>query len=169
VTLRRHFRPFLVLLLVAAPGAASAQVPGESVYEERRSLREEYRAVAYEEVKQSVAEWVDNLNAHKLNELRKGVTSTVYFAPVGWNASGLPSFTDSLTRRLPALGGFHFTLLDFDASGSLAYALADVRYHVDPGSGAMPSGDVNVEAVIVFFRAGPRWKIRSYLERTSGG
>jgi hypothetical protein len=59
-------------------------------------------------------------------------------------------------------------MLDFDVSGNMAYTLADVRYHVAATPGVEPVGDVTAESVIVFYRAGARWKIRTYVERPRG-
>ena len=150
-----------------APCQAAAQVPGESAFEGRRSLRDEYRSIVLQELKESIAEWTDDLNNRKLDRLKKDVTDDVYFAPVGWSVTGVTSFVDSLKTRLPTLGGFYFTLLDFEASSNLAYALVSVRYHVASGGGAETTGNVMAEASIVFYRAGSRWKVRSYLERAT--
>ncbi len=154
----------LATAVAGAPNAVLAQIPGESAYESRRSLRDEYRALAYEEVRQSMADWTEQLNARQLDRLKKGVSEGVLFAPMGWSASGQDAFADSMKTWLPRMGGFHFVMADFDASGNLAYAYGTVRYHLSAATAA-PGTEVSAEAVIVLYHAGSKWKVRSYIER----
>jgi ketosteroid isomerase-like protein len=150
---------------LGAPSAVLAQIPGESAYDTRRSLRDEYRALAYEEVHQAMTEWSEAVNARQLDRLKKSVTETVLYAPMGWSAGSQEGFIDSMKTWLPRMGGYHFVMADFDASGNLAYAYGTVRYHL-AGAESVPAGtEVSGEAVIVLYHAGSKWKVRSYIER----
>ncbi len=147
------------------PSAARAQIPGESAYNMRRSLRDEYRAIVYEEVRQAMVEWTEQVNGRNIDQLKKGVTENVLFAPLGWSVVGQAQFADSMKNWLPRVGGYHFIMADFDASGNLAYAYGTVRYHLAGGSTSTGGTETSGEAVIVLYRSGSRWKVRSYLER----
>lgn len=151
--------------VAARPRVARAQIPGESVFDSHRSLRDEYRALAYEEVRQAMMDWTESLNGRQLDRLKKSVSDAILFAPMGWAVVGHDAFADSMKTWLPRIGGFHFTMADFDASGNLAYAYGTVRYHLT-GVGTNPGGtEISAEAVIVLYHLGSKWKVRSYLER----
>jgi hypothetical protein len=63
------------------------------------------------------------------------------------------------------MGGYHFIMADFDASGNLAYAYGTVRYHLSSLGGTPAGTEVSCEAVIVLYHSGSKWKVRSYIER----
>ena len=149
-------------LTFAAIRTTLAQIPGESSFESKRSFREEFRAAAYEEVRTALDEWAEQINNRKADKLRKGVATPVLFAPVGLSGIGDSEFGDSVATWLQRVAGYHVSIADFDASGNIAYVYGTTRYHLSTGSGG---SDVNAEVIIVLYRTGSRWKIRSYLER----
>ncbi len=140
-----------------------AQLPGESVYETRKSPREEVRARAFEEVKPFLAEWSRLIGTKDRRTLDKVLMDAVLFAPLGLEASGRATVGDTLVSWLPRISGYHLTPLDFDASGNLAYGFGTVRYSRTEANGGPTV--IDGEWVMVLYLWGRTWKVRSYLER----
>ena len=110
--------------------------------------------------------WVSHFKVPKANEiLVRMFTDDGLYSPVdGWYAQGRQALTDTLTNRLAAVKNYHASLIDFTASGGLAYYLGRMRYRVDGGAGT----DVSGTFVMVFYLSGRTWRIRSYVERPVG-
>lgn len=161
-------RPYLGFLLVAATAtSASAQLPGQSVYEGRKNPREEVRARAYEEIKPVLADWSDQIAGRSQKRLDKILMDAVLFSPLGLLAEGRPAVGDSLAGWLPRISGYHLTPLDFDASGNLAYVFGAVRY--DRKDAEAVAKTIEAEWVMVLYLWGRSWKVRSYFERPGVG
>ena len=77
---------------------------------------------------------------------------------------GRGSVADTLATRVGRVKSYHASLLDFTASGGLAYYLGRMSYRLEGGAGA----DVTGTFVMVLYLDGRRWKIRSYVERPVG-
>jgi hypothetical protein len=86
-----------------------------------------------------------------------GFGATVALRPQGGWSAGLDS-----TAFLPRLSGYGRFILDFDASGSMAYVYASVHSQTATTAGRQ---SVGAEASIVLVQRGSSWQIRSYLER----
>ncbi len=151
----------------AGVGPLSAQLPGQSVYEGRKNLREEARARAFEEVKPVLADWSDQISGRNQKRLDKLLMDAVMFSPLGLLAEGRPAVGDSLTGWLPRISGYHLTPLDFDASGNLAYVFGALRYDRIDADGVAKT--IEAEWVMVLYLWGRSWKVRSYLERPGVG
>ena len=146
---------------------ASAQLPGESVYETRKDPRAEVRARAFEEVKPFLAEWSSLIAKRDRARLEKAMMDAVLFSPLGLSADGRATVADTLANWLPRVSGYHLTPIDFDASGNLAYAFGTLRYDRRAADGT--SEAINAEWVMVLYLWGRTWKVRSYLERAAPG
>ena len=84
------------------------------------------------------------------------------FSPTeGWYVQGRTALVDTMRLRIPRIQNYHATVIDFTASGGLAYYLGRMSYHRLGGAGA----DVSGTFIMVLFLDGRRWKIRSYVER----
>lgn len=153
----------LVVLLIVSPGAtATAQIPGESIFSNKGNVRDEYVAKAYEEVRRSLSEWNDAINRGDSKKLRSLVTPDLFLGPAeGWLARG-PEALDSLAVYAPRMGGYLATIIDFDASGSIAYVYASIRYQYAGSKGRQYR---ELEAAMVLFQRGDQWRLRSYIER----
>jgi len=157
--------------LTGVTPSARAQLPGESVYSSKMSMRQEFLAHAYEEVRATLDLWQQSLRVQRVKDLVSILADEVIFTPVeGWTARGKADAADSLTRYVPRLSAYGLTPIDFDASGGLAYVFGATHYQIGvPGNGDRRT--VTAEVVIVLVQRGPTWKLRSYVERrdpTSG-
>lgn len=162
--LGRPFVPTALLLgglhLFAAP--LSGQIPGSELPNGSRA-RTEYLEATYTDVKVLLAEWHDHLKSGDVKKLSRLFTADGLFAPVeGYYVQGRDAVADSLTSRAARLKGYHATLLDFTASGGLAYYLGRMGYRLDGPAGGR---EVNGTFVMVLYQEGRRWRIRSYFER----
>lgn len=153
----------LFLGLAAAPGLV-AQLPGDPLFAERRSLRGEFLAHTLGEVTPVLETWERHLDRGDAGRAGQLLTEDALWMPAeGWIARGRAEATDSLASRLPGLSAYGLTPLDFDASSSLAYVLASVHYQLAAGPGRRTFRGL---ALIVLRREGANWRIRSYLERS---
>lgn len=149
-------------LLLAGPVAA--QIPGDELPSQSR-VRGEYLSATYTDIKQILAEWSEHHQSGDVKKLVRMFTDDGLYSPVdGWYAQGRQALTDTLTNRLAAVKNYHASLIDFTASGGLAYYLGRMRYRVDGGAGT----DVSGTFVMVFYLSGRTWRIRSYVERPVG-
>ncbi len=151
-------------LLLATAGPVLGQIPGDELPVMSRS-RNEFLANTYGEVKLILADWQafhSNGDAKRLTRL---FTEDGLYSPVdGWYVQGRTSVADTLTSRAGRVKSYHATLLDFTASGGLAYYLGRMSYRFEGGAGV----DVSGTFVMVLYLDGRRWKIRSYVERPVG-
>ena len=144
-----------------------AQLPGQSVYESRKNLREEVRARAYEEVKPVLADWSSLIAKKDRAQLDKMMMDAMVFSPLGLSAEGRAMVVDTLASWLPRIGGYHLTPLDLDASGNLAYVFGMLRYDRRGADGTTKA--IDAEWVMILYLWGRTWKVRSYLERAGPG
>ena len=140
----------------------AAQIPGESIFSNKGNVRDEYLAKAYDEIRRSIADWNAAINQRDPKRLKSLVTADLFLGPVeGWLVRGHEAL-DSLAVYSPRMGSYLATIIDFDASGSMAYVYTSVRYQY-----AGPKGREyrDIEATMVLFQRRDQWKVRSYLER----
>ncbi len=148
-------------LLLAGPLAA--QIPGDELPSQSR-VRGEYLSATYADIKQILAEWAEHHQTGDVKKLIRMFTDDGLYSPVdGWYAQGRQALTDTLTHRLGRVKNYHASLIDFTASGGLAYYLGRMRYRVE-GAGA----DVSGTFVMVFYLSGRTCRFRSYVERPVG-
>lgn len=152
-------------LAVVLSNSVAAQVPGSELPNAARA-RNEYLETTYADVKLVLAEWTDQIRSHDVKRLGRLFTADGLFAPVeGFYVQGRDPIIDSLTSRAGRVRGYHASLIDFTASGGLAYYLGRMGYHLGDGRGG--GRDVNGTFVMVLYQEGRRWKIRSYIERNA--
>ena len=145
--------------------AAAAQLPGDELPNASRA-RNEYLETTYGGVKQFLVEWQDGIRTADVKGMGKLFTVDGLYAPVeGYYVQGRAAIVDTLTTRLGRVRGYHASLIDFTASGGLAYYLGRMGYRLDDGQGG--GRDVNGTFVMVLFQEGRRWRVRSYIERSS--
>ncbi len=151
-------------LLGAVAGQTVAQIPGDELPVMSRS-RNEFLANTYADVKQILAEWQTFHAKGDSKQLARLFTEDGLYSPVdGWYVQGRGSVADTLVARVGRIKSYHATLLDFTASGGLAYYLGRMSYRLEGGAGE----DVTGTFVMVLYLDGRRWKIRSYVERPVG-
>lgn len=152
------------LLQLALSGPVSGQIPGDELPVMSRS-RNEFLANTYAEVKQILADWQTFHSRGDAKQLTRLFTEDGLYSPVdGWYVQGRAALADTMATRVGRVKGYHATLLDFTASGGLAYYLGRMRYRLEGGAGV----DVTGTFVMVLYLDGRRWKIRSYVERPVG-
>ncbi len=156
---------FVVLPLLAVllgTSSAAAQIPGDELPQISR-VRDQYLQTTYGEVKEVLADWQKYQNENDVKRLRSMFTRDGFYSPVeGWFVQGRENVADTLTGRLPRVKGYHTSLLDFTASGSIAYYLGRLSYLLDnPGAARQVSGTF----VMVLYQEGRTWRVRSYVER----
>src|SRR5262245_54318152 len=165
---RRAPRATAVWLAVAASLTTSrlwAQLPGESVYAPKTSMRQEFLIHAFEEVKVALEDWQKHVREQDLKDLKNTFVDDAIFAPLeGWIAKGKAEIADSLASYLPRLSAFGLVTLDFDASGGLSYVFGTAHYQIGlPGKTERKA--VAAEVVIILVQRGATWRVRSYVER----
>lgn len=155
--------PVAAILSLVLVGDGGAQIPGESAYGPKISMRQQYLAQTFEEVRGTLNEWQELIRKRDLNRLKKMVTDEVLFSQAdGTTLKGKEAVGDSLALRLPRIGGYGLIPEDFDASGEVAYIMGSVRYDLQhPTRPTTVSGNF----MMVLFQRGPNWRIRSYIER----
>ncbi|MFN0177762.1 MAG: YybH family protein [Gemmatimonadales bacterium] len=154
---------FAALLSGVRPVAA--QIPGDELGSGSRA-RSEYLETTYGDVKLLLAEWQESIQKHDIKRMSRLFTTDGLFAPIeGYYVQGREAIADTLTGRSPRVRGYHASLIDFTASGGLAYYLGRVGYRLDDGKGS--GRDVNGTFVMVLYQEGRRWRVRSYIERNS--
>lgn len=156
----------VLLPLLTANGPLGAQsLPTDPAHESRRNQKQEFLSVTYQEIKEVLQEWRDLVARADTQALAKAVTESVFFSPVeGWRASGREQVVDSAGRWLTSMRNYSLTPEEFDASGSMAYVMAHVRYERTSAAGA-GSEFVIADCLMVFYREGRQWRMRSYFER----
>ena len=148
-------------VLLVLPAAATAQIPGDELPGMSR-VRNEYLAITYGDVKELLAAWQEHHRNGDADKLAGLFTEDGLYSPAeGWYVQGRSAVGDTLAARLPQVRGYHTSLLDFTASGSLVYYLGRVSYRIE---GPSPE-DVSGMFVMVLYQHGRHWRIRSYLER----
>ena len=153
---------FCIAATVAGAQPALAQLPGESVFAGKANIRAEFLAKTFEDVRRSLTDWNAAVNQHELKAFKDLVAPDLFLGPIeGWLAQG-PEALDSLASYFPRMAGYSASPIDFDASGSIAYVYAAVRYQFTTPKGRDYR---DVEATIVLVQRGDVWKVRSYVER----
>ena len=152
-----------MLAALGVAGPLAAQIPGDELPSQAR-VRNEYLASTYGDVKQLLADWTEHHRSGDVAKLSRLFTDDALYSPVdGWYAQGKSVLADSMAARLSKVKNYHASLIDFTASGGLAYYLGRMSYQVEGNR------DVSGTFVMVFYQAGRHWRIRSYVERPVGG
>lgn len=168
MTRRRRPRPLFVLAAWATFGAisapaVSAQIPGQSVFESHRSLREEFLAKTLADVKAATTDWTAALNAKSKARIAAFVEEGALAASLeGWLVQGRAAVVDSLVAFAGRSSAYGLTILDFDAGGSMAYVFGQVYYQTTGAEGRRP---VVADVTMVMVQRGQYWKVRAYIER----
>ena len=150
----------LTMALAVAPSLA-AQMPGDELPQMSRA-RNEYLSSAYAGAKQVLADWQEQHRKNDAEKLARLFTDDGLFSPTeGWYVQGRTALVDTMRLRIPRIQNYHATVIDFTASGGLAYNLGRRSYHRLGGAEA----DVSGTYIMVLYLDGRRWKIRSYVER----
>jgi ketosteroid isomerase-like protein len=143
---------------------AAAQRPGDELPGYDRS-RQEYLLNVLGALKEVLEKWRQEHATPSKDQkaLPRMLTDDVFYSPVeGWTVQGRDLVRDSLVARIPRMKGYHTTMLDFTASGSLAYCLGRLTYQLDEqGTSRSVVGTFSM----VLWLDGRNWRIRSYLER----
>jgi len=92
------------------------------------------------------------------------VDGALYSGSDGVNHYGFDGLREGLGARLARSGGLALTLLDFTASGALAYQYGRYTYAAGPDGSGFEEGTY----VIVMQQDGRGYKIRSFVERADG-
>lgn len=151
-----------VSVLIGSPRLAAAQIPGDELPQISR-VRNQFLQTTYNEVKERLADWEQFQHENDVDQLRSMFTRDGFYSPVeGWFVEGREALADTLAQRMPRVKGYHASVLDFTASGSLAYCSGRLSYLLDePGAARQVSGMF----VMVLYQEGRTWRVRSYVER----
>ena len=140
-------------LLMTAQTVEAQRVPGYSG--DYGMAEAEYRALALKAFQETVGDWTSAVQSRDLDDAMDLYSDQV-FAYLDGPASGKAAVRAQLQSWLDGINGFTVNLVDFDASGRLAYG--SVRLNVVP-AGAMSSEPVTM--LFVLRRVGRDWYIRS--------
>jgi uncharacterized protein (TIGR02246 family) len=157
----------LGLLLLLAPGALAAQIPGGDI-QSPNGWRSQYLAEVYRNVDITLRQWMaawDNDDAGGAAELF--VADGTYVPPEGGEVRGRARIRESLACRLPRADGIELKMADFAAGGDLAYQAGRFAYRV--GAPADSAAVRTGRYVAVLQQEGRRWRIRSLQEYADPG
>ena len=152
----------LLLGLMATPSILRGQIPGESVFESRKSFRQEYLDHTYREVARAIGDWTKAVERGDAKRIKKLAVEDLLFSPLAGSLTRGPKAVDSLVSYLSRVSSLGISPFDFDASGAMASVYASVYYQFARGE---TRETVTVDASIVLVQRGDTWKIRSYVER----
>ena len=156
-------RPVLLaVLLLLAPGALAAQIPGGDI-QSPTGWRSQYLAEVYRNVDITLRQWMaawDNDDAPGVAELF--TAEGTYLSPEGEEARGRARIRESFACRLPQGDGIELKMADFAAGGDLAYQAGRFTYRV--GTPADSATTRTGRYVAVLQQEGRRWRIRSLQE-----
>ncbi len=157
-------------LVAAGFSGLTAQIPGDEMERGNRNFRNEYLSQTYQDLKPLFEDWRELHSKHDLKSLLKIITEDAVYSPVeGVILQHRSEIGDSLARRLPKVQGYWSSVIDFTASGGLAYFLGRFSYHLSEADGK--GRDMTGTFTMVWFLDGRNWRVRSYVERRddSGG
>ncbi len=151
----------LYLILGLAP--LQAQVPNAHLDGVNR-IRSKFLEESLREVTTFLVRWRDALASDDAKKVTEYFTEDGFLSlSRGEAVQGRRDVRSQFEALLPALEGFNSTLIDFTASGGMAYqygrytqAIKDERGITTPERGTY---------VLILYRDGRDWKIRSYVER----
>ncbi|MEW5931739.1 MAG: nuclear transport factor 2 family protein [Gemmatimonadota bacterium] len=161
-------RPVLLgALLLLAPGALAAQIPGGDI-QSPGGWRSQYLAEVYRNVDITLRQWMaawENDDAAGAAELF--VAEGTYVPAEGGEVRGRARIRESFACRVPRADGIELKMADFAAGGDLAYQAGRFTYRVGAASdsAAVRTG----RYVAVLQQEGRRWRIRSLQEYADPG
>lgn len=145
--------------MVGSP--AAAQVPGDELPGIGR-IRNEFLTATFTDIKQVLSDWQEHHRKGDVKRLARMFTEDGLFSPAsGWYVQGRSAVADTFAARLGKMRNYHTSLIDFTASGGLAYYLGRMSYSLGEGAGS----DVMGTFVMVLYQEGRSWRVRSYVER----
>jgi ketosteroid isomerase-like protein len=146
--------------------AGAAQIPGDELPSFGR-VRSEYLTSTYGDVKLLLADWMEFHRERDAVKLARLLTEDALYSPIdGWYVQGRKPVADTIAGRLKGVSNYHVSLIDFTASGGLAYYLGRMRYRLS--GDAERAADIAGTFVMVLYLDGRRWRVRSYVERATG-
>ncbi|MDB4951867.1 MAG: hypothetical protein JWM27_4516 [Gemmatimonadetes bacterium] len=161
--LARAIAPAL-LLAACVCGPAAAQIPGGSP-SDGGGFRRSYLAEAYRAVDVVVVMWESawlSSDTHTLAALY--TDDAVYFpANARVSASGRGAVERALAGLLPSRKDLEMKMVDFSASGDMAYYAGHYVFKTDPDAG--PVGAETGTFVLILQHSPRGWRIRSHVEK----
>lgn len=152
-------------LLLLSPATGWGQVHN-SRQPSARQVRAEFMEEAAKGVQETVTRWREAIAGDHLQQaLSLFADGAHYSRSDGTSHYGSDAIESALAEWLPEAGAVSLTRVDFSASGSLAYQFGRYFYGPGPSGAGAESGTY----VLVLQQSGRDWKIRSYVERRSGG
>ncbi len=149
-------------LLTPPTNPLAAQLPGDPIFSRRTTLRGEFLEKTLVDVKQTLDRWRGAFEPGRKPAWDALLVPDAMYSPLaGWLAAG-PAVVDSLGALAPKMSGYGLSILDLDASGSMAFVFASVHYQLMTATGRQT---VWADASIVLVERGSTWRVRSYLER----
>lgn len=149
---------------LALPSLGFAQIPGgnpNEAFERRDAARAQYRAEALSRVNETLTDWADAWLDDAVGDLLDAYSDRASVRGLEFGfAAGKDALEERFTEFLPRAGDIRVNLREFNASGRMAYGVAEYVFHTlrEDGSGATTQGTV----MTVFFKEGD-WKILSQL------
>jgi uncharacterized protein (TIGR02246 family) len=153
------------LLTAAAAGGARAQLMPGGAPSEAGSFRRTYLTEAYRAIDILVVQWESAWLSGDMKELMELYTDDAVYLPATSRtvSSGRRAVEATLQTLLPTRKDIHTRMVDFTASGDMAYYAGQYFFQSDTGSGAT----TNETGTFVFIlQHSPRgWRIRSHVEK----
>jgi uncharacterized protein (TIGR02246 family) len=154
-----------VILTAGAAGSAAAQLmPGGSPTE-AGSFRRTYLVEAYRAIDILVVQWESAWLSGDMKELMELYTDDAVYLPASAKtvSSGRRAVQATLQTLLPTRKDIHTRMVDFTASGDMAYFAGQYFFQTDSAAGPVR----NETGTFVFIlQHSPRgWRIRSHVEK----
>lgn len=153
-----------VLLTAAAAAGAHAQIPGGSP-SMGGDARRGYLSDVYRAVDVVVIKWESAWLSGDVHDLMALYTDDAVYLPASASkaAQGRRDVQATLQALLPSRKDIHTRMVDFTASGDMAYYAGKYFFQTDPAAG--PVRNETGTFVFIFQLVGREWKIRSHVEK----
>ena len=153
-----------VLFTAAAAASAGAQIPGGSPSLSGDSRRG-YLSEAYRAVDIVVVQWETAWLSADMKDLMSLYTDDAVYLPASASkaSQGRREVQATLQALLPSRKDIHTRMVDFTASGDMAYYAGKYFFQTDPAAG--PVRNETGTFVFIFQHQGREWKIRSHVEK----
>jgi uncharacterized protein (TIGR02246 family) len=156
---------FVCALLVGSPLAAAAQFPGSHLDGVNRA-RLDFLASTLQSLTPTISQWKRTMSSDDAHAAADFFLDDGLYSPLdGTVSQGRSAIEEALVLALPRMGGFSTTMVDFSASGNMAYHFGRFSY-----AWTTKGGFIETQAgtyVMILYQAGREWKIRAYVERSN--
>lgn len=153
------------IVLPAAPLAA--QFPNSNLTGGNRA-RIDFLRNTLEDISPVVARWRAAMESDDPQSAAEFFLEDGLYSSLGGEVNqGRDAIAERFRKLLPRMSGFRTVMVDYTASGSMAYQFGRFSYAYT-GSDGIARTEIGTFVIILYLN-GRDWKIRSYVERLEAG